>query len=59
MKTRIPIKRFIDDETLPWEERFRRLEVHHREETAFLIGRIEELEADAARLVDEIGSSQR
>jgi len=44
MKTRIPIKRFVDDDSLPWEERFRRLEFHHTEETKFLIERIEELE---------------
>ena len=44
MKTRIPIKRYVDDTSLPWEERYQRLLTHHAEETTFLIQRIEELE---------------
>lgn len=32
------------DETLSWEERYKKLEAHHKEETEFLIKRIEELE---------------
>lgn len=47
MRTRIPIKAFVDDLSLSWEGRFRRLEVHHAEETRFLIRRIEELEVAA------------
>lgn len=46
MKTRIPIKRYVMNETLSWEERYRALEKHHEEETKFLIGRIEELEKE-------------
>lgn len=38
------------DEALSWEERYKRLEAHHKEETEFLIRRIESLE----EFVDEI-----
>lgn len=38
------------DETLSWEERYKKLEAHHKEETEFLIKRIESLE----EFVDEI-----
>lgn len=44
MKTRIPIKKYVMDEALSWEERYKKLEFHHEEETKFLIGKIEELE---------------
>lgn len=46
MKTRIAIPRFVDDPSLPIEERFRRLEEHHQVETKFLISKIEEFEQD-------------
>ena len=46
MKTRIPIKKYEDDPSLPWQERYRRLEAHHLEETSFLIARIGELELE-------------
>jgi hypothetical protein len=54
VKTRIPIKRYVDDESLPWEARYQRLLAHHAEETTFLIQRIEELEQqlDAASTGD-------
>ena len=45
MKTRIPIKRYVDDPSLTWEERYARLLAHHEDETKFLISTIEELEA--------------
>jgi hypothetical protein len=41
---KIPIRRHVDDPTLPWEERYRRLEAHHLEETAWLIGEVRRLE---------------
>ena len=44
MKTRIPIKRYVDDPSLTWEERYARLLKHHEEETTFLVSTIEELE---------------
>lgn len=34
---KIPIKRYVMDENLSWEERYRQLEVHHEEETKFLL----------------------
>ena len=50
MKTRIPIKKYVMDPQRTWEERYQQLEHHHLEETAFLIGRIEELEAELERV---------
>ena len=32
------------DETLSWEERYKQLEAHHKEETEWMIARIEQLE---------------
>lgn len=50
MKTKIKIKRFVDDESLSWEERFKKLEAHHKEETQFLINEIETLECTIEEL---------
>jgi len=41
---KIPIKKYVDDPSLSWEERYKRLDAHHCEETAWMIGRIKELE---------------
>ena len=34
---KIPIKKYVDDPSLTWEERYKRLEAHHKEETEYLI----------------------
>lgn len=39
----IKVKRYEDDETKSWEERYKQLEKHHLEETSFLINKIHEL----------------
>jgi hypothetical protein len=39
----IKVKRYQDDETKSWEERYRELETHHLEETIFLIKKIREI----------------
>ncbi|WP_159439342.1 hypothetical protein [Tenacibaculum agarivorans] len=39
----IKVKKYIDDESLSWEKRYRRLEKHHLEETNFLIEKIREI----------------
>lgn len=36
----IKIKKYIDDESLTWEERYKILWEHHIEETTFLIDKI-------------------
>ena len=41
---KIPIKKYIDNISLSWEERYRRLEEHHLEETSWMIGEIQHLE---------------
>lgn len=33
---KIPIKKYEDDPSLSWEERYKRLEAHHLEETSFI-----------------------
>src|SRR4051812_5492661 len=44
MKTKIPIKKYKDDPSLPISLRYELLETHHKEETEFLIKTIEQLE---------------
>ena len=39
----IKVKKFVDDETKSWEERFKALEKHHLEETNFLINKTREI----------------
>jgi hypothetical protein len=39
----IKVKRFQDDETKSWEERFKALEAHHEKETNFLINEVRKL----------------
>jgi hypothetical protein len=39
----IKVKRYKDDEDLTWEERYRRLEEHHIDETNFLIDKIRDI----------------
>jgi hypothetical protein len=41
---KIPIKKYIMNESLTWEERYKELEAHHKEETKWMIKRIKELE---------------
>lgn len=36
----IKVKRYVDDASLTWEERYRKLEAHHVEETTFLIEKL-------------------
>lgn len=35
-----PIKKYVDDPSLTWEERYKRLDAHHVEETTVLLGYI-------------------
>jgi hypothetical protein len=39
----IKVKRYVDDPTLTWEERYARLDSHHTKETTFLINKVREL----------------
>lgn len=52
-------KKYTDDPSLSWEERYKRLEAHHIEETEYLLAKLEDARAelkDLRRLRDE-GSS--
>lgn len=51
---KIPIKKYTDDPNLSWEDRYERLMSHHREETSFLIGKVNEAE----RLLRMVGWAQ-
>ncbi len=42
----IKVKKYVDDDTLSYEERYQRLEQHHIEETTFLINKIREIVKD-------------
>lgn len=44
MKHKIRIKKYVMDESLSWEERYRQLEKHHEEESKYLIVLISYLE---------------
>lgn len=39
----IKVKRYVDDPSLSWEERYARLDAHHTKETTFLINKIRDL----------------
>ncbi|WP_442266645.1 hypothetical protein ACSIGC_02825 [Tenacibaculum sp. ZS6-P6] len=39
----IKVKKYVDDQSLSREERYKRLEKHHLEETNFLIDKIREV----------------
>ena len=39
----IKVKKYIDDESLTWQERYKALEKHHIEETNFLINKVREI----------------
>ncbi|PTR00892.1 hypothetical protein C8P68_101121 [Mucilaginibacter yixingensis] len=39
----IKVPRYVDDESLTWEERYKRLDEHHVRETTFLVEKIREL----------------
>ena len=56
MLFRIPIKRYVVDETLSWEEKYRALEHHHELETTTLISEIERLEGELSRRQDRLES---
>ena len=47
---KIPIKKYIDDPQLSWEERYKKLEQHHKEETEYLISEVKRLEKYVSRL---------
>ncbi len=42
----IKIEKYQDDDTLTWEERYKRLNEHHISETNFLISKIREIVKD-------------
>jgi serine phosphatase RsbU (regulator of sigma subunit) len=43
----VTVAKFVDDETLPWPERFKRLQDHHIEETTHLLKSRSEVLLDA------------
>lgn len=45
MKHKLQIKKFVDDPSLTWKERYDKLQAHHLEETRELMEVIEDLES--------------
>jgi hypothetical protein len=45
----IKVKKYVDDETLSWEERYKRLMKHHEDETKFLIDELNKLKNGASK----------
>jgi hypothetical protein len=43
----IKVKRYEDDTTLSWEERYKRLLDHHEKETKFLIQKVREMQINS------------
>ena len=41
---KIPIKKYIDNSSLSWEQRYKKLDDHHLEETSWMIKEIKKLE---------------
>ena len=39
----IKVKKYVMDENISWEERYKKLDEHHIEETNFLISKIREI----------------
>ncbi len=39
----IKVKKYVMDENLSWEERYKKLDEHHIEETNFLINRLRDI----------------
>lgn len=52
---KIPIKKYVDDPSLTWEERYARLDAHHLEETQWMMNRIKELEAAIKKHREQTG----
>lgn len=54
MKTRNPIKKYVMDTTLSWEERYKQLDAHHQEERKFFVFTIETMENTIEELITEV-----
>lgn len=51
---KIPIKKYVMDVSLSWEERYKQLEAHHKEETEFLLSEVNRLRKLANKLDDKL-----
>jgi hypothetical protein len=56
---KIPIKRYVDDPSLPWDARYRRLEDHHRIETEWLVGEVERLRGGLLEAIELLAQRSR
>lgn len=52
---KLNIKKYVDDNTLSWEERYKKLEAHHIEETTELLKQIKYLEEELCEVNDTKG----
>lgn len=51
---KIPIKKYVMDPKLTWEERYKQLEAHHLEETGWMINEIRHLEEKLDRIEQDL-----
>ncbi len=56
MTVRVQVKKYVMDETLSWEERYKKLEEHHNEESKWLIERCEKLIEAGKTCVEDLMS---
>ncbi len=56
---KIPIKKYVMNESLSWEERYKELEKHHKEETDFLINEVKRLEFELEHNEDYLYEATR
>ncbi len=47
---KIPVKKYVMDETLSWEERYKQLEAHHLEEVGYLTTTLKKLSVAAGKI---------
>jgi len=52
---KISIKKYVDNSNLSWEERYKKLEEHHLEETFWMIEEIKHLESAIKKHRDQTG----
>jgi len=53
---KIPIKKYVMDESLSWEERYHQLEAHHQKETEWLIEKLESLVKYTREFLERVSS---
>ncbi len=57
---RVPkIKRYVDDESLSWEERYQQLQAHHEKETTWYAKELDRIEEFSKRAISALAAEMR